>query len=271
MDFDTHTHTTQKQTNFLDVLQSRQAFWLGFATAILSMGTLGFVILGGCALRGTCSVEGIATAAGQNAKTDKIAAAPANTAPVPTDAANAAPVAATGVPVVTDTDHIRGDKNAPITIIEYSDYECPYCQHFHPTMQQVIEKYPGQVRWIMRDFPLSSHANSNAAANAAECAGEQGKYWEYGDKLFDNRDKLGNDLYAQLAKDLSLNTTDFQTCLDTNKYANAITAEAQAGAGAGISGTPGSFIIDQQGNATPIKGALPFETVVSAIDKILGK
>lgn len=246
--------------SFFDSLPSKQSFWLGFATAILALGTLGFILLGSCVLGGDCAIEGLA--ASKSDKSVAAAAAPSEAAAVPTPTA-------TGVPTVTDADHIRGDADAPITIIEYSDFECPFCGRFHPTMQQVMEEYDGKVRWVLRHFPLSFHPQALPAANAVECASEQGKFWEYADELFANQSSLGDSYYAKLAADLGLNVSTWQDCYDSDKYQDAIEAQAQSGASAGVSGTPGSFVIDQDGNAIPIKGALPFSSVAAAIDSVL--
>lgn len=245
--------------SFFDALHSKQAFWLGFVTAILSICTIGFIFLGNCVLRGDCSIERLSVTDTQNS--GGVAQADAQAAvPTPT---------ITGVPAVTEADHIRGNENAAITIIEYSDFQCPYCSRFHPTMQQVMNEYTDSVRWVFRHFPLSFHAEATPAANAAECASEQGKFWEYADALFENQLSLGNEFYATLASDLGLNTTQWQDCYDTQKYNDVIEAQAQTGGAAGVSGTPGSFIIDPDGNAIPIKGALPFSSVSAAIDSVL--
>jgi protein-disulfide isomerase len=257
MDLD---NPSTQQTNIFDNMPAKQAFWIGFVTAILSIGTLGFVVLGSCMLNGGCSIQNV-----EDQDDDVLADE------LVKDEAQVAPTILAGVPTVTESDHMLGDKNAPITIITYTDFQCPYCGRFNPTMEQVLEEYNGQVRWVQRDFPLSFHANAKSAANAAECAGEQGKYWEYGDKLFENQSSFSEDYYIELAKGLGLNEKSFTECVQSDKYASAIEAETQAGAAAGVSGTPGSFIIDQQGNATPIKGALPFETIAGALDGMLGK
>ncbi|NQV90446.1 thioredoxin domain-containing protein [Candidatus Uhrbacteria bacterium] len=251
------THTTK---NFFDALQSKQAFWLGFITAVLALGTLGFVLLGSCLLGGDCSVAGIAVAEDSGSGSGAAAAAAVAAVPTPT---------ATGVPAVTDADHIRGNKDAAITIIEYSDFQCPYCSRFHPTMLQVMEEYTDSVRWVFRHFPLSFHPEAVPSANAAECAGAQDKFWEYADELFANQTSLSSEFYAQLAADLGLNVSKWQTCFDEGTYNDVIEAQAQAGGAAGVSGTPGSFVIDQDGNAIPIKGALPFSSVAAAIDSVL--
>lgn len=253
---------TPQTKSFFDALQPRQSFWLGFVTAILALGTLGFILLGSCVLGGDCSVEGFEgfASATQDSGGDEQVAAAAAAVPEPT---------ATGVPAVTEADHIRGNQNAAITIIEYSDFQCPYCSRFHPTMLQVMDEYTDSVRWVFRHFPLSFHPEAVPAANAAECASEQGKFWEYADALFENQSTLGGELYATLASDLGLNSSKWQECYDAEKYTDVIDAQAQGGAAAGVSGTPGSFVIDADGNAIPIKGALPFSSVAAAIDSVL--
>ncbi len=259
MDTDQHPHTTHHTKNFFEMIPSKQAFWLGFVTAILSLGTVGFILLGSCVLNGECSANGFALINDDNED-----AAAANII-----AADTLPATVTGVPVVTADDHIRGDENAPVTIIEYSDFECPYCERFHPTMLEVMEKYDGKVRWVFRHFPLSFHPNAKPAALAAECAADQGKFWEFADKLFENRETLGDDLYTKLATDLGLNVATFGDCYTSGKYSDKIDSQASEGAAAGVSGTPGSFVIDSDGNAIPIKGALPFASVAAAIDSAL--
>ncbi|MBI5794650.1 DsbA family protein [Candidatus Uhrbacteria bacterium] len=256
-----HPHTIHHAKNFFDVIPSKQAFWLGFGTAILSIGTLGFILLGSCLLKGNCSTNGFTLQAGKDTNTADSAGA--------NPAADAVPTTVTGVPVVTDTDHIRGDKNAPVTIIEYSDFECPYCERFHPIMQEIVKNYDGEVRWVYRYFPLSFHPNAKPAALAAECASDQGKFWEFADKLFENRTSLGTELYTKIATDLGLNLGTFNDCITSEKYADLIEAESQSGAAAGVTGTPGSFVIDKDGNAIPIKGALPYDSVAAAIDASL--
>lgn len=247
------------QKSFFDNLPSKQAFWLGFVTAILTLCTIGFIALGSCVLKGECAVgEGFAAIEiGDDDDDDYEAVAAAGTAPSGT------------VPAVNDGDYIRGDVDAPLTIIEYSDFECPYCERFHPTMEQVMEEYDGQVRWVLRNFPLSFHPNAEDAGVAAECAGQQGKFWEYGDELFANRSSFSDDYYLELAGDFGLNTSDFTECYEGSEARAKVRAQAQGGAAAGVTGTPGSFIIDEDGNATPIKGALPFSSVAAAIDAML--
>ena len=247
-----------KLTSLFEVLPSKSAFWLGFGTAVLGIGTLGFILLGGCLLSGKCSADGLAF----GGKNNDIVVNPADDS-VPT-------AELTSVPAVSDDDHVRGSKNAEITIVEYSDFECPYCSSFHPTLQEVMKNYEGKVRWVYRHFPLSFHPDALPAANAAECAAEQGKFWEYGDKLFANQDKLGEAYYRQLAGEFGLNVSKWEDCVKTQKYNDKIQAQAQAGGAAGVTGTPGSFIVGKDGKAIPIQGALPYASVAQAIDQLLG-
>lgn len=246
------THASQPKP-FFENLHPKSAFYLGMLTAVLVLGTLGFLILGGCVLKGSCDFK----ASGPSA-----AAAPSEF--VPTAEAPSGPV-----PVVSDDDWIRGDKDAKVTIIEYSDFECPFCARFHPTMQQVMTEYAGKVRWVWRHFPLSFHPQAEPAAEAAECAGELGKFWEYGDKLIENQANLNAATYAKIAADLGLNKAKFDACLSSDKHLAKVRAQAAAGAGAGVSGTPGSFVIDANGGIQEIRGALPFESVKAAIDAAL--
>ena len=243
-----------EQKTLFDALDSKTSFYIGFATAILVIGTIGFIALGSYVLKG-----------GElSADTEKevVVEKTDNTTTV------AAAGGSTTIPVVSEDDHIRGDENAPITIIEYSDFECPYCSTFHETMLEVMDNYDN-VRWIYRHFPLSFHANAIPAAEASECAAEQDLFWEYADMLVENKDNLGESTFLSIASDLGMNITDFTSCLDSDRHLETVNEQYTGGVDGGVTGTPGSFIIDADGNATPIKGALPFSTVSSMIDAAL--
>ncbi len=248
-----------KPQSFFDLLNGRSAFWLGFVSAILVLGTLGFILLGSVMLGGG-SFEGFAK------NNDADSAININNDDLAADVPSPEP---TSVPAVSDDDHVRGNKNAEITIIEYSDFECPFCGNFHPTMQQVMTNYEGKVRWVLRHFPLSFHPSALPAANAAECASEQGKFWEFADALFANQASLSDNYYKQLATEQKLNVSKWEECYKSSKYDGKIQQQSQQGANAGVSGTPGSFIVDKDGNAIPIKGALPYSSVSAAIDQLL--
>jgi len=255
---DEHSHSTKKVSLF-EVLDAKTAFWIGVGTAILGLGTLGFIVLGTCMLKGSCSVSGL------------VSVANTNTVGTNDPGTNTAPVPSGTVPTVTNDDHIKGDKNAKITLIEYSDFQCPFCGAFHPTVNQVLEKYKGKVRLVYRHFPLSFHPNAQPAALASECAAEQGKFWEFHSTMFKNQDALNDAYYTKLAQDNKLNMAKFNDCYKTQKYLKKIQDQAAAGGAAGINGTPGTFVIGKDGSATPITGAVPAATLTAAIDKALGK
>lgn len=243
--------------SFLESLSPKTAFVTGCVATVLALGTVGFVVLGGCLLTGKCALPSGAA----------IAAAPSPLGAAPFDAGQ---VAAGPVPEVTSADHVRGDKNAPVTIIEYSDFQCPFCARFHPVMQQVMTDYAGKVKWVYRHFPLTSiHPEAVPAAIASECAGEQGKFWEYADKLVEKYDSLSAAYYSQLAKTLGLNVSKFDTCLSSDRFSAVVAAQQQGGAAAGVDGTPGSFVIGKDGSVQPIRGALPYDSVKAMIDAAL--
>ena len=258
-----HPHApAPKLQNFFDSIPSQTAFWIGCATSILVVGTLGFILLAGCMLTQKCSVSGLSLGSAKGIAINQ----PSD------DAQNAAAPAPTGtVPSVSADDHMKGNKNAPVTLIEYSDFQCPYCGAFEPTLDAVLAKYKDQVRLVYRHFPLSFHPNALPAALAAECASEQGKFWEFHDAMFKNQDSLSADYYKKLAADNKLNISKFNDCVSTQKYLKKVQDEAAAGGAAGISGTPGTFVIGKDGSATPITGAVPAESFSAAIDKALGK
>jgi predicted DsbA family dithiol-disulfide isomerase len=142
-----------------------------------------------------------------------------------------------------DATRLRGKPNAPITIVEFSDFQCPFCRQSYPVLQQVLTKYPTQVKLAYRDFPLRDlHPQAQLAAEAARCAKEQNKFWEYHDLLFSNPDKLDRPGLLTEARALNLNEKQFVTCLDTDKYASAIDDDVKAGSAAKVEGTPAFFI-----------------------------
>lgn len=175
---------------------------------------------------------------------------------------------------VTDEDHIRGAKNAKLTIIGYSDFECPFCKRFHPTLQKIVDEYPNDVRWVHRQFPLDQlHSKASKQAEATECAGEQGKFWELTDKIFavtPSNNGLDMDTLPQLAQEVGVgNVSQFEECLASGKYADEVAADVADAKAAGGRGTPHSVIIDEEGNKTTIKGAKPYESVKQTVETIL--
>lgn len=168
-----------------------------------------------------------------------------------------------------DDDTVRGSKDAPVTIIEFSDFECPFCTRFYEqTLPLIEENYikTGKVKFIYRDFPLSFHKNAQKAAEAAECADEQGKFWEMHDKIFENQNALDVTSLKQYAKDLGLDTTKFDSCLDSGKYADEVQRDFTDGQSYGVSGTPTFFI-----NGIEVVGAQPYNTFEQIIEQELKK
>lgn len=191
-------------------------------------------------------------------------------------AAAGAPQQATKKPEVTNSDWYRGSKNAKVTLVEYSDYECPFCKSFHPTMQQVMKEYGDKVKWVYRHYPLSFHANAQKEAEAAECAGKLGgndAFWKYTDVIFDRTTSNGTgfalDKLTPLAKELGLNESSFKQCLDSGEMAQKVKDQMAKGTEEGVSGTPGTIIIDGKGNTQLVPGALPFDQVKPMIDQAL--
>lgn len=175
---------------------------------------------------------------------------------------------------VDTSDHVLGAANAQVTLIEYSDFQCPFCAQLHPELKQVLKEYDGKVRWVYRNFPLTMiHQNAQSAAVAAECAAELGgndAYWKMTDMLFGNQTKLGEALYLQNAKTLKINEAQFKSCLTSGRFDARIAADTQNGMDAGGTGTPYVVILDKDGNATFFSGALPFEQIKTYIDQALG-
>jgi protein-disulfide isomerase len=158
----------------------------------------------------------------------------------------------------------RGPARAPVEIIEFSDFQCPFCLRAHPTVAQVLTTYGDRVRVVYRHYPLPNHPNAWPAAEAAACAGEQGKFWEFHDRLFDNQSKLSVADLKQHAAALALDTAKFDACVDTHEYKSDVDADVSAGEEAGVSGTPAFFI-----NGRQLDGAQPFEAFKHVIDEEL--
>jgi protein-disulfide isomerase len=155
----------------------------------------------------------------------------------------------------------RGEQAAPITIVEFSDYECPFCGRAEPTVKDVLEKYKGKVRLVYREFPLAMHPHAQKASEAALCAHEQGKFWEMHAKLFDNQRNLEVGDLKGYAKALALDSGKFDECLDSGAKAKEIALSQKAGEEAGVNGTPAFFI-----NGRPLFGAVPLDRFKDVID-----
>lgn len=201
------------------------------------------------------------------------AQAPAAAAPQ----APAEPLTADNIPKVAKEDWVKGNRNATVALVEYSDMECPFCKRFHPTAQQIVDTYKDKVMWVYRHYPLSFHANAQKQAEAAECAGELGgndAFWKYTDAVYEKTQSGGTgfalDALVPLAKEQGLNESRFKTCLDSGKHAQKVKDQMDAGTKAGISGTPGNVIVNvKTGKTRLIAGALPFDQIKPIIDEFL--
>jgi protein-disulfide isomerase len=155
----------------------------------------------------------------------------------------------------------RGPENAKVTIVEFSDFQCPFCGRAHDTVEEVMSAYAGKVRLVFRQFPLEFHENAPKAAEAALCANEQSKFWDYHDLLFKNQQKLKVDDLKAHAASMGLDAGKFNECLDSGRMATAVKEDQAAGAKAGVNGTPAFFI-----NGTMLSGAQPLEEFKKVID-----
>jgi protein-disulfide isomerase len=162
------------------------------------------------------------------------------------------------------TSPVRGPANAPIEIVEWSDFQCPFCQRVGPSLKQVFDTYGDRVKLVYREYPLPNHPNARPASEAGQCANEQGKFWPMHDKMFANQQRLGTNDLKQYAAELGLDTATFNACFDSHKYAHVVEADIAAGNEAGVNGTPALFI-----NGRMISGAQPFETFKKIIDEEL--
>jgi len=233
-----------------------QNFVLGLVSGVAIVALVGFALL--LVQRGDSE---------KTAKTQQGSGVVAVQPTQPTQPTQPAPSAA--VPAVTDADHIRGNVNAPVTLVEYSDFECPFCLRFLPSVEQALQEYPNDVRLVYRHFPLTSiHPEAQKAAEATECASEQGKFWEMHDKIFEANaaSNMSVATWKQVAGDLGLDTATFATCLDSGKYANLVQQQTADGQAAGVRGTPATFV-----NGQLVSGAVAYETLKSVIQSKLAQ
>ncbi len=180
------------------------------------------------------------------------------------------------MPEVGDDDWALGPESATVTLVEYSDYECPFCQRFHPTMKQAMSDYEGKVRWVFRHYPLPFHTYAQKAAEAAECAGKSGgndAFWKFTDLYYEktlaNGTGYPQEDLAKLAAEAGADAKEVQTCLDSNEMAEKVKDQMAKGSAAGVSGTPGTIVVTEDGPQELIPGALPIEQVKPIIEKYL--
>lgn len=158
----------------------------------------------------------------------------------------------------------KGPTDAPIEMVEFSDFQCPFCQHANPTVEQVLKTYGDRIRFVYRHYPLPNHPNARPAAEAAACADEQGRFWQYHDVLFANASRLTDADLKDHASAAGLEPNRFAACFDGHRYKNEVEKDIREGSDAGVSGTPAFFI-----NGRSLEGAQPFEVFKQVIDEEL--
>ncbi|MDQ7814930.1 MAG: DsbA family protein [Patescibacteria group bacterium] len=236
-------------------------FYMGLLGGIAASTTLMLVYFVWAVSTGGV-LPGVATAA-----TQPVAQNPSAVEQPTDDGTGQEPVAGPVKPVDEKTDHILGPANAKVTIIEYSDFECPYCVRHFETVEQILSEYKDSVRLVYRHFPLTSiHPNAQKAAEASECAAELGgnkAFWSMHDKMF-TAEGLSEDGFVQMAADIGLDKTKFKSCLDSDKYEDKVAQDQNEGASAGVQGTPATFV-----NGQLVSGAQPFANFKTMIDAAL--
>lgn len=258
--------TTPQQESMKGMLRNLHpnvAFWAGVITAAAGVFMIGFIIMVVLMLKGV------------NLTSTKTAAKNSNTTTTTTNT-NAA--AAVKIDMST-LNEVRGDGD--ITVVEFTDLECPYCKQFHATMQQVLTKYDGKVRWAYKHFPLNIHPKAQKEGEAAVCAGKQGKFWEYVDEIFSitpSNNKLEDIELYNAADKLGLDRSAFDSCLSNGDATTTVNTDANQAQNLGATGTPFVLIVDKSGNViATIPGALPLtdttntgkSSMTSVLDQIL--
>lgn len=244
---------SEPKKSFLSQLPPKFAFWAGVVT------TATFFFAVGCVILVVLLVRGVDFSAKVSTKTT---ATNTNTA-----AAAAAATAATKVDLA-GVEHMRG--TGDITIVEFSDTECPFCKQFHETLKETIAAYDGQVKWGYKYFPLSIHPKATKEAQALECASDQNKFWEYTDAIYSITPSNNNLEDAQIytiADTLGLDRTKFDACLTNATHKAEVTADSNEAVALGGRGTPFVLVVDKDGKILAnIPGAVPFDDSTKSTD-----
>lgn len=167
---------------------------------------------------------------------------------------------------IKESDPLRGEANAELVILEFGDYECPYCRQLFPELTKILAEYQGRVSLVWKDFPNPSHLEARKAALAARCAGEQGKFWNYHDYLFTNQDNLSRDMYNKIALEVGLNLAKFNKCLDTQEKIKEVGQGLVDGQKLGVDATPYLFIGNKRFNY-----AMSYEELKKAVEEELNR
>lgn len=181
-------------------------------------------------------------------------------------------------PVAKERDHIRGNPDAPVTLVEYSDFECPFCKRFHLTVKQVMDEFKGKVRWVYRHFPLDElhPVKARREAVASECAAEIGgndAFWKFADRFYEltpsnNRTDIDKVL-PQIAREIGLDKAKFESCLASSRHDRRVQEDFESAAASGGRGTPWSIVVSKSGKTYPLSGAQPYAAVKQLIDLAL--
>ncbi len=254
----------------LKTLSPKLTFIAGIGGGLLVIFAIGFFLMLGIVLNGGSA----------NAESCEVDLSDSNIAPTqvvnnPTPAPTAGN-AKIALAEITKDDHIKGNVDAPITIVEFSDSECPFCKRFHNTMQEVIAEYSDKVRWVYKHAPLDGlHRKARKEAEAMECAYDQGgndAFWKFTDRLYEitpSNDGLAVSELPEIAKFAGLDVNEFNTCLDSGKFSDKVQSHLDEAQRAGLRGTPYSVIITEDGQTIPVSGAFPFEQLKAMIDPLL--
>ena len=223
-----------------------------FGVAMVSIG----VVIG----YGTATVVGGGVSSGGDT------VAEVQPTPTPTPTAPTEPTAKDVVPVNPSEDRILGDENALLSLIVYTDYECPFCGRHHGTIKQLVEE-EDDINVVYRHYPLPFHSNAQAAAESAECAGDQGKFWEFSDKIFEGGASATS--LPDYAQELGLNMSKFNECVDSGKYTKKVEDQMASGSNSGIRGTPGNILMNNKTEETKfVSGAQPISAFKSAVEEL---
>lgn len=250
--------------SWMDSLPPRVLFFGGLIGGILVLCTIGFFILLGVVLNGNSDYSADYNG-GSGAGAGQPSTPPAN----PGEPQVQKPAA------VGNDEHILGSKSAKVTLIEYSDLQCPFCSRFHPTAEQLANDSGGKVRLVFRHFPLSSiHPLAAKAAETAECVtavAGQNAFWKYVNGIFANQASMNDSMLLDQAAKAGANRGAVDACVKSGKYAGKVQAMQQEGEKIGVQGTPATFVVAADGSFELMPGALPLESAKAYVDRALAK
>ncbi len=255
---------TQEQKSWMDALPPRVLFWGGLLGGVLVLCTIGFFILLGITLH---KGGDYSTTYGDQAN---------GAAPSPSAAAPSGAQPTTKAPAAVGADeHLYGNKNAKVTLVEYSDLQCPFCKSFFPTAEQLVDSSNGQVRLVYRHFPLDSiHQFAQQAAQTAECVTSLGgntAFWKFATVIFGNQESLSASMLLDTAAKVGVNRAAVDACVKSGKFASKVAAMQQEGNNIGVQGTPATFVVAADGSFELMPGALSYDSAKAYVDRALAK